>query len=210
MRCCFLLILATLTLDAAPDLGPLEGWLRRQEKIRTLHADFVQQRMLPALKKPIETRGSLIMTAKGKLRWELGSPPRTLAIADGSSVTIINVRKKEARRMDADSPDARAFSVMSGEGMGKGLDAFLKIFEPIETRTVQGIYQLTTRPKPARMRREVRWVFFDIDRKTEQLRAIEMQLDDRSRIKTIFSNPRINLPVDPARFEVDLSGYELR
>ncbi|MCH7229002.1 hypothetical protein, partial [Haloferula sp. A504] len=97
-----------------------------------------------------------------------------------------------------------------GESMQGGLDGFLEVFEPVESRVVNGIYQLTTRPKPRKMRSKVGWVYFDIDPGRNELRALEIRLDDKSRIKTIFSNTKFNLPIPDDRFQLDLSGYKVR
>lgn len=205
-----LALLLTLPLHAETDTAPLEAWLKRQSEIRTLEADFVQQRTLPALKKPVETPGKLWMGEDGKLRWELGTPPKTIAVSNGSEVTFVDVAKQRAKVMDADSSEARSFTMLSGDSMKGGLDAFLEVFEPIESRVVNGIYQLTTRPKPRKMRSKVGWVFFDIDPRLNELRALEVRLDDKSRIKTIFHNTRFNRDIPDDRFKLDLTGYKVR
>lgn len=205
-----LALLLILPLRAEPDTAPLAAWLARHGELRALTADFVQQRTLPALKKPVETPGTLAMTRDGKLRWELGAPAKTVAVSDGDTIILADVEKKRARRMDADDPQARSFTMLSGDAMKGGLEGFLEAFEPVESRVVNGIYQLTTRPKDRRMRGKVGWVYFDIDVSTHQLRALEIRLDDKSRIKTIFSNTRLNPPIPEERFRFDLAGYLVR
>ena len=197
-------------LRAEVDTAPLEAWLNRQAGIRTLEADFTQERKLPALKNPVTTPGTLAMTRDGKLRWDLGQPAKTIAVSDGEKVTLVDVEKKQARSIDADSPRARSFTLLSGDSINGGLDSFRKSFELVESRVTQGIYQLTTRPKDRNMRGKVSWVFFDIDPSKNELRALEIQLDDKSRIRTIFRNSRFNREIPAARFTVDLSGYEVR
>lgn len=209
MRLLLVLLLA-LPLRAETDTAPLEAWLKRQSGIRTLEADFVQQRTLPALKKPVETPGKLWMGEGGKLRWELGTPPKTIAVSNGSEVTFVDIAKQRAKVMDSNSSEARSFTMLSGDSMKGGLDGFLEIFQPVESRVVNGIYQLTTRPKPRKMRSKVGWVYFDIDPKKNELRAMEIRLDDKSRIKTIFSNTRFNRGVPAERFTLDLSNYKVR
>lgn len=205
-----LALLLSLPLHAETDTAPLEAWLKRQSEIRTLEADFIQQRTLPALKKPVESPGKLWMGENGRLRWELGTPPKTIAVSDGSELTFVDVAKQRAKVMDADSSEARSFTMLSGDSMNRGLDGFLEVFEPVESRVVNGIYQLTTRPKPRQMRSKVGWVYFDIDPGRNELRALEIRLDDKSRIKTIFRNTRFNRAIPADRFQLDLSGYQVR
>lgn len=205
-----LALLLVLPLRAEIDLSPLEGWLERHKDIRTLKADFVQQRTLPALKKPVETPGTLEMGGEGKLRWELGKPAKTIAVSNGSTIIMADIREKTAKKLDSNSSEARSFTMLSGDAMKGGIEGFTEVFQPIEARVVNGIYQLTTRPKPRKMRNKVGWVYFDIDPSKKELRALEMRLDDKSRIKTIFSNTRFNPKIPASRFQFDLTGYKVR
>lgn len=205
-----LAFLLALPLRAELDTAPLAAWLQRHGEIRSLSADFVQQRTLPALKRPVETPGTLAMTRDGKLRWELGDPPKTVAVSDGDTIILADIEEKRARRIDADDSRARSFTMLSGDAMRGGLEGFLEVFEPIESRVVNGIYQLTTRPNNRRMRNKVGWVYFDIDPRKSELRALEIRLDDKSRIKTIFSNTRFNPEIPDSRFRFDLGGYSVR
>lgn len=205
-----LALLLILPLRAELDTAPLEAWLQRHREIKTLRADFTQERTLPALRKPVSTPGTLALTRDGKLRWELGDPPKSIAVSDGDTVTLADVEKKRAKRIDRDSSQARSFTMLSGESMNGGLEGFLKAFEPVESRVTKGIYQLTTRPKDRSMRSKVGYVFFDIDPAKNELRALEIRLDDKSRIKTIFRNTRFNQNLPAELFTLDLEGYQVR
>ncbi|MBB5353092.1 outer membrane lipoprotein carrier protein [Haloferula luteola] len=207
----FLLCLGLTVLSAHADLdtAPLRAWLEAQKKVQSLDADFTQERTLPALKKPVSTPGRLTLSKPGKLRWDLGTPPKTIAVSDGETITLIDVEKKRAMRLDADSSRARSFTLLGDKALSGGLDGFTEAFELVESRVTEGIYQLTTRPKDRRMRDKVDYVFFDIDPKTQQLRALELRLDDKSRIRTIFRNTRLNAKVEADRFAVDLSGFKI-
>ncbi|GAA5482540.1 LolA family protein [Haloferula sargassicola] len=208
MRALLFLIFATLV-HAEVDTAPLARWLEAQKSVRSLDADFIQERTLPALKKPVSTPGRLTLVMPGKLRWDLGQPAKTIAVSDGETMTLVDVQKKRARQLDADSSKARSFSLLGDDALHGGLDGFTKAFELVESRMTDGIYQLTTRPKDRRMRDKVGYVFFDIDPATNRLRALEVRLDDKSRIRTVFKNTRLNADVPADRFKVDLSGYKV-
>lgn len=208
MRLLFLLLLA-VTARAEVDTGPLKAWLEGQKSVKTLDAEFTQERTLAALKKPVSTPGRLTLAKPGKLRWDLGDPPKTIAVSDGETMTLVDVEKKRARRLDADSSRARSFSLLGDDALNGGLEGFTQAFELVESRVTNGIYQLTTRPKDRRMRDQIGYVFFDIDPSTNQLRALEIRLDDKSRIRTVFRNTRINPKVPDSRFQVDLTGYKV-
>jgi outer membrane lipoprotein carrier protein len=80
----------------------------------------------------------------------------------------------------------------------------------VESRVTDGIYQLTVRPKDRQMRKHVTWLFLDIDLKTRELRALDLELEDKTRIRTVFSKAKINPKIDPGVFQPDLSGYAMR
>ena len=205
-----LVLLSLISLARAElDLKPLETWIGKQKDLQSLDADFVQERKLPSLKKPVSTPGRVRMQRPGKLLWELGQPVKTLAVSDGTTMTLLDVVKKRGKRVDADSANARQFTLLSDEAF-RDLAGFQQTFELVESRMAGGIYQLTVRPKDKTMRRQVPWMFLDIDTKTYELRAFDLELEDKSRIRTVFTNAKINAKIDAAVFTPDVSGYLMR
>lgn len=209
MRVMLTLIALATSLHAGLDIKPLETWIARQKSLKSLDADFVQERKLPSLKKPIETPGRMRMVRPGKLLWELGKPAKTMAISDGTTMTLLDVGKKRGKRIEAGSPEAKQFTMLSDESF-RDLASFQQAFELVESRVTTGIYQLTVRPKDKAMRRNVSWMFLDIDMATQELRALAIELDDKTRIRTVFSNTRINPKIDPALFTPDTTGYLMK
>ncbi len=204
-----LLISLSLAVLAHADYPVLDAWLTRQATITSLDTPFTQQRKLPALKNPTTTTGRLSFVKPGKVRWQLGDPFETLAVADGKTLTLIDAASKTARRIAVDSPQAARFSMLTGKSFGDPA-AFHEAFEIIESRITSGIHQFTLKPKDRRIRSQVPWIFLDIDPATNELRALEMELKDKSRVKTIFRNPRFNAKLDDALFQPDLTGYDVK
>ena len=200
-------LLATQVLRA--DNGPLEAWLKRQISISTLDCEFTQERKLPALKTPTTTPGRLSFSKPDKVRWQLGQPFATLVVSDGTTLTLIDSAAKSARRTGVDSPHAMRFSLMSGKSFGSP-EVFYQAFEVIEARVAAGIHQYTLKSKDRRIRTEIPWIFLDIDPTSNELRALEMELKDKSRLRTIFHKPVFNSKLDDALFKPDLAGYEVR
>ncbi|MGE9271065.1 MAG: outer membrane lipoprotein carrier protein LolA, partial [Verrucomicrobiales bacterium] len=79
----FLVLVGTVHSDGI-ETQPLEAWLSRQANIRTLQTEFIQERTLAALKRPVTTPGKMTLTKNGQMRWDLGSPVKTTAISDGT------------------------------------------------------------------------------------------------------------------------------
>ncbi len=206
----FPLVAALLALPLAhADDAPLRAWLERQKSITSLETKFVQERKLPALKTPTSAPGRLYFAKPDKVRWQLGEPPETLAISDGTTMTLMDVATKTARKTGVDSPQAARFSLLSGEAFHSA-DAFYQAFELIESRVTAGISQYTLKPKDRRMRAQIPWVFIDIDPTTNDLRALELELQDKSRIRTVFSDPKFNQKLPDTLFQPDLSGYKVK
>jgi outer membrane lipoprotein carrier protein len=205
-----LICISSLLLSFAfGDNAALESWLKRQAGIRTLETSFVQERKLPSLKQPVTTPGKLTFSKPGKVRWQLGEPAATLALSDGTTLTLVDYAAKSARRVPADSPQAARFSMLTGKGFETSAD-FHEMFEITSHRVESGIHQYTLKPKDRKLRSQVPWIFLDIDPAKDELRAMELELQDKSRIRTLFKNPRFNGKLSAAEFEVDLTGIEVK
>lgn len=207
----FLIPLITLLATAATwaDNFPLEAWLKRQSSISTLDCEFTQERKLPALKNPTTTPGRLCFSKPDKVRWQLGVPFATLAVSDGTMLTLIDAAGKTARRTAVNSPQAVRFSLMSGKSFDSP-EVFYQTFEVIDSRIESGIYQYTLKAKDRRIRAQIPWIFLDIDPGKNELRALEMELQDKSRLRTIFHQPVFNSKLDDALFKPDLTGYDVK
>ncbi len=214
MRAPMALALAALAAFAvaaarAADPAPLDAWLRHQASIRTLEADFVQERRLPSLKQPVTTRGRVALRRPGCLRWELGEPPATVAVADGTTLLLAEVAARRARRIPADSPEAQRFTLLAGERFHDPA-AFHRAFELHESRTAGAFYQATLRPTDRRLRAQVPWLFLTISPADNRLHSFELELRDGSRIRSTFLRPRFNRQLPDERFRLDLTGYRVR
>ena len=209
MRLLLALLISISVARAGLDLKPLEAWIGKQKSLQSLDAEFVQERKLPSLKKPITTPGRMRMVRPGKLLWELGTPVKTMAVSDGATMTLLDVTKKRGKKIEAGSPEAKQFTLLSDESF-RDLASFQQAFELVESRQSDGIYQLTVRPKDKAMRKHVSWMFMDIDTRTQELRALDLEMDDKTRIRTVFSNAKINPKLDSALFTPDTSGYLMK
>ena len=209
MRLSTLLIPLLLLATARADNGPLDAWLKRQATITSLDADFIQERKLPALKQPVITKGRICFLKPDKVRWQLGDPFETLAVSDGAKLTLLDAAAKTARRTSVDSPQAARFSLLSGKAFDS-VESFQQTFEIIEARVTSGIHQYTLKAKDRKIRSQIPWIFLDIDPQKNELRAMEMELQDKSRLRTVFENVKFNRKLDDTLFKPDLTGYDVK
>ncbi len=198
-----------LLASASADNSPLDAWLKRQMTIHSLDADFSQERKLPALKKPVVIQGKISLLKPNKMRWQLGDPVETLVVSDGRTLTLIDTAAKTARRTGMSSPQAARFSLLSGKAF-ESPESFQQAFEIIESRISSGIHQYTLKAKNRKVRMQVPWIFLDIDPEKNELRAMEMELQDKSRVRTVFRNTRLNGKPDETLFKPELTGYDVR
>lgn len=208
MRPLFIL-LSILTASAFAQDAVLDGWLDRQATISSLNANFTQQRKLPSLKEPVTTPGRISFAKPDKFRWQLGEPMQTLAVSDGTTITLIEESEKSARQISKDSPQAARFALLSGKAF-ESKNSFYESFEVTENRVTDGIHQYTLKPKDRHMRTNVPWVFIDIDPVKKELRAMELEMQDKSRVRTVFNNPKFNTKLPDSLFKPDLTGYKVR
>ena len=202
-------LLHAITALTHADPAALESWLKRQTTITTLETSFTQERRLPSLKQPLTTPGKLSFAKPGRVRWQLGQPAASLALSDGTTLTLIDFSSKSARQLPADSPQAARFSMLTGKGFQTPQD-FHAMFEVAGHRVQSGIHQYTLRPKDRRTRSQVPWIFLDIDPASNELRAMELKLQDKSRIRTLFHNPQYNPKLSPSLFTADLTGLHVK
>ena len=208
MRLPALFLLLTLAVCHAND-PELDAWLKRQTTLTSLDTAFTQERKLPALKEPVTTPGRLCFSKPDRIRWQLGDPFETLVVSDGKTLTLIDAAAKTARRTGVDSPQAARFSMLSGKAFDSP-ENFHQTFEIIESRVTSGIHQYTLKAKDRRIRSQIPWIFIDIDPAKNELRAMEMELQDKSRVRTVFSNPKFNTKLDDTLFTPDLTGFDVK
>ncbi|MDP3849740.1 MAG: outer membrane lipoprotein carrier protein LolA [Luteolibacter sp.] len=204
-----LCLLFTIGTFVRADNAALDAWLKRQATITSLEAGFTQERKLPSLKQPVTTPGKLALSKPGRVRWQLGEPAATLVLSDGATLTMIDVAAKTARRIAADAPQAARFSMLTGDGF-QSSESFHAMFDVVAHRVESGIHQYTLRPKERKTRGQVPWLFLDIDPAKDELRAMELELKDKSRIRTVFHSVRLNAKLPPALFQADLSGMTVK
>jgi outer membrane lipoprotein-sorting protein len=208
LRSIFLLSLILPNIVRA-DPTVLNEWLKRQSGIKTLETRFTQERKLPSLKQAVSTPGRLAFSKPGQVRWQLGEPAATLVVANGKDVMLVDYKAQTLRHVNGDSPQAARYSMLSGNGF-QSREEFDAMFEITGHRIESGIHQYTLKPKERRMRSQVPWVFLDIDPTKQELRAMEMELKDKSRIRTVFHDPKINAKLSPTLFTVDPAGLKVK
>ncbi len=196
----------------APDLAPLKKWLAGQASVRTVQADFTQTRTFHALRDPIASPGHLAFSAPHSFRWELGDPPKTVVLRQGETFYLIQPAKKHAERRlaaDVDNQAAGGGMPMMDFPFARNFDDFNRRFEVLAVVTQGTRCHVEMLPRDPQMRKFLQVAKIDFDIDTGYLLSFEFVTRDGSSMRNDFTNVRLNVRIEPGRFEYDFTGYDV-
>ena len=174
---------------AAPvDLAPLKKWFARQDDIRSVAADFTQTRALRVLRDPVATPGRMWFTAAGSLRWELGTPPKTVVVRKGDTTLVINPAKKTAERQpaEAESGGRPGIGAMMRFPLAKDFADFQRQFEVLALSTTDSRTKVELAPRDPQTRKFMKVMKLEFDPGSGHLHAFEMAFRDGSSMRNEF------------------------
>ena len=89
----------SLLAAGAADQSPLlDRWFSAQTNLHTFSADLVQTRTLKVFSQPLVAAGKAWVAVPDHFRWELGSPPQTIALRQPDTLFIIYPKLKRAEK----------------------------------------------------------------------------------------------------------------
>lgn len=179
--------------------------------MRTVQADFTQTRTYRALRDPLATKGRMLYSAPGNLRWEVGEPPKMVFLRKGDKALLIQPEKKRAERIPADAkpganPRAMAMPVFP---LAKDFASFTRQFEVLSVTTTGDRCHLEILPRDPQAQKFLAAIKVDFELGSGQLTAFEINLRDGATMRNEFSNVRVNQKIPPAAFDYDLTGLEV-
>ena len=197
--------------DDANDL--LNKWLERQARIESWTADVVQVRKLKSLARPLESGGRVWFKQPNRFRWQLGDPPRTIAVRSADELMVIYPRLKQAERypiQGVSDPAWKQVLALLEVGFPSDKATFHDRYELLSARRVDDILKLELRPSAKQARRLLEKIRLEIASGDFKLLATELVFPDGSTMKNLFSNHQINPVLDEALFGFDIGeGYHI-
>ncbi len=182
-----------------------------QKRLRTLEADFVQNRVSEFLTVPEESRGSFAYSAPDLVRWDYLSPkPVSLVIREDEMVTWFKDLGK-AEKVKVGRASSQVFRYLNASG---SLDTLMKYFAvtfafPPAAQGAPGAspgagepYRLDLAPRFGRIRKRLAAMSLWIDRKLflpVRVRYVEANGDTT---EYRFDHLRLNAEIPEARFEL--------
>jgi outer membrane lipoprotein-sorting protein len=193
--------------QAADDDALLNSWLAAQTKIHTWSADFVQTRAFKSLSQPLTASGHVWFAEPNRFHWELGSPPKTIAVRATDEMLVIYPLLKRVERYP-----------LKGEQMGPWRDALALLeagfprsrtelestYRIVSQAITNGVDEITLQPKSASARKMMPQIKIAFDTSQFTLKATELQFADGSTMRNEFSNPVLNPKVEDTTFAPEI------
>jgi outer membrane lipoprotein-sorting protein len=190
----------TFGADRSPALS---SFLAAQTNLHTWSADLTQIRRLKTLTQPLVSTGRVWFAAPNKFRWEIGSPPQTIAVRGGDEMLVIYPRLKRVEKYP-----------LTGERMGPWKDTLALLeagfprseaemesrFKILSVTPTNDVFNVVMEPRSSSARRMMPLIMIAFGANDFQLRATELQFADGSTMRNEFRNAQINQSLDLALF----------
>jgi outer membrane lipoprotein-sorting protein len=203
-----LLLLTILPLRAEDTDAILRDWISKQAGIRTLRADFIQTRRLPALRIPLKKSGTVWFGDEGRFRWQVGDPVELLVLKSPDDFLVIEPKKSRARRLSASAATARAMQDFPMP-LAVSFEEFQRRFEVISLGNNAGTMDLRLRPKDPRLAEGMKSLRIRFDPATGAVSLFEMTFRDGGEISTEFTHLERNPRIPAELFQHDLRDFKM-
>lgn len=208
---CFLLVSLPLAAEDAETV--VEQWLAQQAELKTWSAEVTQTRKLRSLARPIESQGKVYFAQPNRFRWQLGSPPRTIAVRTKGELLVAYPRLKQLERypMSGDlDPSWRQVLALLEVGFPSDLKTFNAAYEVVSVEAIDTGWRLVLRPASKEARRLIEIVRLELSGEDFELLATELEFPDGSTMRNDFSAQRRNPDLDDSVFIIeDAESYDV-
>ena len=203
----FLLLLAA-PIRAEDTQAILRDWISKQAAIRSLRADFIQTRRLPALRIPLRKSGTVWFGTEGRFRWQVGDPAELLVLKSPNDFLVIEPKKSFARRFTASSAAARAMQELPMP-IAISLEEFQRRFEVVSLKDDGGRIELRLTPKDPRLAEGLKSLRILFDPVSGTVALFEMTFRDGSEVSTEFTRIERNPTLPAELFQHDLRDFKI-
>jgi outer membrane lipoprotein-sorting protein len=198
---------------AADTNSILSTWISAQANIHTWSAEVVQTRTLKSLTQPLTAKGHVWFEAPNRFRWELGTPPQTIAVRGPEEMLIIYPRLKRAERYPVAGEQAgqwRDVMKLTEAGFPRSESELQSQYNLVSQHMTGDICELTLQPKSATARKMMPQIKIAFSTKDSSLTATELEFADGSTMRNDFKNPELNPKLDESLFTPKLeSDYKI-
>ena len=200
----FALVLVSCVSSFAADTNAvLAAWFNSQTNLQTWSADFTQTRALKTLTQPLVTVGHISFAVPNQFRWELGRPPRTIALRQADEMFVIYPLLKRAERypMGEKAPgEWRDLLSLLDAGFPRNRAEFDARFRILSLAETNGTWLLTMQPVSAFARKMMKEIRVGLATNDYSLTSNEMIFVDGSSMRNDYTNAVLNPALDASLF----------
>jgi len=206
----YILLAAGQSLPASEPLPPgLQAWITQQTNTLTWSAGVRQTRLLKAMNRPLTAEGKVWFQAPSLFRWELGSPPQTIAVREPDRLTLLYPRLKRAEvyPLDDDHPGPWRDSLTLLEAgfprQAKDLQSRFRIIS-WEKDEAAGEMVLLLKPRAGAARKWIPSLQVTLRADQLTLAATELTFADGSQLRNEFSGIQVNPQLSEDLFRAEV------
>lgn len=191
----------------------MSDWINAQKGTKAIEVSFVQDRRLRGLKKPLRSTGMFWLDRTGDMRWQVGDPPKTIAIYSKQTATVIKPSKGEykQRKLVATDEGSETERMFLQTGLPESLAEFEK-FAVVKDLTQVAVNPALTgvvlKLKDKKAASAVDRLVLFIDTKRQMLAGYEIAFRDKSEVITQFSKISKKSSISSSKFVVNVSGLK--
>ena len=196
---------------AEPDDGLVRAWIARSGAVKSVAAEFRQERYLRALPRPLVSHGKVWYRADGAWRMQLGDPPAMIVLrtAAGAGVQVIAPGARTVQVVAADEAGLKGEALaLLDAGFPRSYEEFEKRFRLQAVETVAaGGWRVTTQLRDSGLALAVQRMVFVLDEAGARLCSLEVWLRDGSRVENYFTLLEENVTVPDSLFREATDGF---
>jgi outer membrane lipoprotein-sorting protein len=179
------------------------AWPESQAKIHTWTADFVQTRSLKSLTHPLTAPGKLWFKEPNLFRWELGNPPRTIAVRTPTELLLIYPLPRRAERYPLTAEQTgqwRDALALLETGFPRSRSDVDARFVTQSEQVTNGVLEVVLEPKSAEARRFIPRFLLGFGTNDFSMRSSQLFFPDGSYLRNDFTNAVMNPKIDDSVF----------
>lgn len=180
-----------LTKPAALLPAIMVEWAETQKTLPDMVVSFKQTRSVPALKQPVVSQGRFWRFKDGAFRWELGdaSKAMTVLVHDAREFRVRESPESGWQVLDEKDPRFRMWArFLSGREASP--EDMTRHFIVKEADASAGVAAITLRPKSPFVKRYLKQLDLQLDRKTKRLVQLRILQGDGANVVMQFEEPK--------------------
>lgn len=181
----------------------LKDVTKRLGEVKTLRADFTQQRYISLFFDTLDSKGLFYFEKPGKLRWELKKPYASLLIFNKNRVAKFKEEKGKLKKMNLGMEDilkevfGQIISIMEGDFLN-----IRKIYN-ISVKKGDHHYKLILSPINKELAKVITSLELFVEIRSMLISSIKIVEPQRDYIEIKFFNSRENIPLPNELFNLD-------